>query len=69
MRQKAGKTVWVSSSGLSVNGMQKYKFKRAAVYIENEDSITPSPESITVSTPLIQSPMVILDKVCSIFEK
>lgn len=53
MRQKAGKTVWVSSSGLSVNWMQKYKFKRAAVYIENEDSITPSPESITVSTPLI----------------
>lgn len=69
MRQKAGKTVWVSSSGLSVNWMQKYKFKRAAVYIENEDSITPSPESITVSTPLIQSRMFILDKVCSIFEK
>ena len=50
MRQKAGKTVWVSSSGLSVNGMQKYKFKRAAVYIENEDSITPSPESISFYT-------------------
>ena len=49
--------------------MQKYKFKRAAAYIEHEDSITPSPESITVSTPLSQSRMFILDKVCRIFEK
>ena len=47
----------VSSSGLSTDCMQIDKFEKEAGYIENEDSILPNPESIIVSTPLIQSPV------------
>lgn len=54
---KTGKKMGVSSSGLSTDWMQIDKFEKEAGYIENEDSILPNPESIIVSTPLIQSPV------------
>ena len=60
--QKAGKKMGISSSGLSVDWMQKDNFDRAAGCIKNEDSVTLNPESIIASISLIQH-LFILDKV------